>query len=711
MGSKAASAADLGKKMGSRRGVGHTERMGTRNRQVRRGIGSSERMSRRILGEPATSAASANVTVEEHRKKLGMSLAPTLDANGHMTPEAVEMRISKSVRAQQVVLRDGGGGKKGEVEQSTRLEYAYVTQRGYYPDDLHKANQDRFTITTDFAGVDGDMLFAVYDGHGRSGHDCAQFAKEKYPKILAKHVRQARIKRHKSNMAREAKKAKQMAEGGNEVAKKKTQKGAFNPKLWPMLTTTQYEEAIQKAHVECNRAMHNADKVDDALSGTTLVSCVFHDGNMIVTNCGDSRAVLGYNVEKGMTPPSQSAGEEENGKEEENGADGEGKEEEKEDVEGEMTASKERDAKNRALHQAYSNLADVAGADGEGGSNHTLAALPLTRDHTPFREDERDRVKKAGGRVLTVDMLEGLEPVHENFGQFRAGEDIDEIGDPPRVWMKDADFPGTAFTRSLGDAVGEEIGVTPTPEIVSRRITKNDRIMVVASDGVFEFIPNRTVIDICADCHDPLEACRNLVQESYRKWLHYELRTDDITAIVIFLQCQKESDDEAADVRQMLEISTAQGQKPMKPSSASPQSNRAPKDIESSDDAGAAAAAAVAESAEEADAKAEPGTLLDADADDDAGDDADDAPDKEAADQESDAKAEPATPPDTDADGDADADDAAAAPESDADGGVATTPEGEPSAAAAASAAPLVNAEVDADGDAVEITRNPMAFE
>jgi hypothetical protein len=40
-----------------------------------------------------------------------------------------------------------------------------------------------------------------------------------------------------------------------------------------------------------------------------------------------------------------------------------------------------------------------------------------------------------------------------------AGEDIDEGGDPPRIWSKYGEYPGTAFTRSLGDSIAEELGV------------------------------------------------------------------------------------------------------------------------------------------------------------------------------------------------------------------------------------------------------------
>lgn len=50
-----------------------------------------------------------------------------------------------------------------------------------------------------------------------------------------------------------------------------------------------------------------------------------------------------------------------------------------------------------------------------------------------------------------------------------------------------------------------------------------------------QFLTNQSVIDICAKFNDPLEACRAVVAESYELWLQYELRTDDITMICIFI--------------------------------------------------------------------------------------------------------------------------------------------------------------------------------
>lgn len=52
------------------------------------------------------------------------------------------------------------------------------------------------------------------------------------------------------------------------------------------------------------------------------------------------------------------------------------------------------------------------------------------------------------------------------------GDEIDEGGDPPRVWSAHGDYPGTAFTRSIGDRVAEECGVNAEPEILERCVLR-----------------------------------------------------------------------------------------------------------------------------------------------------------------------------------------------------------------------------------------------
>ena len=98
--------------------------------------------------------------------------------------------------------------------------------------------------------------------------------------------------------------------------------------------------------------------------------------------------------------------------------------------------------------------------------------------------------------------MDGLEPMHENWtegGQAGEGgddDDDDDSGDPPRVWLKQKMTPGCAFTRSIGDGAGEEIGVYANPELVTKELREADQFVAIASDGVWEFLPSQQVVDM-----------------------------------------------------------------------------------------------------------------------------------------------------------------------------------------------------------------------
>jgi serine/threonine protein phosphatase PrpC len=224
-------------------------------------------------------------------------------------------------------------------------------------------------------------------------------------------------------------------------------------------------------------------------------------GRITVCNVGDSRAILGHRVKEASA------------------SEGSPSEEEKYEV--------------RSVENSLAT---------EDEKHGTVIAVALTKDQTPYRKDERERVKKAGAVVCTIDQLEGTEPMHEDW----CGADdnaVDLSGDPPRVWEKGKEYPGTAFTRSLGDSVADNCGVIAEPEMLTVELTANDEYMIIASDGVFEFLPNQYVVDLCVASKDPLEACDKIIRASYEQWLKYENRTDDITCIVLFLQCENKVDE------------------------------------------------------------------------------------------------------------------------------------------------------------------------
>ncbi|KAL6657483.1 hypothetical protein ACP70R_005263 [Stipagrostis hirtigluma subsp. patula] len=190
-----------------------------------------------------------------------------------------------------------------------------------------------------------------------------------------------------------------------------------------------------------------------------------------------------------------------------------------------------------ALHVA--NVGDsraVAGVWRDG----RVVAEELSWDQTPFRADERARVKACGARVLSVEQVEGMrDPESEGW--------VPDEGDPPRVWARDGLYPGTAFTRSLGDVAAEAVGVIAEPEVKSVEITPAHLFFVVASDGVFEFLSSQEVVDMVAMYQDPREACSAIAAESYKLWLQHENRTDDITIIIVHIRDSENSGPAGSD--------------------------------------------------------------------------------------------------------------------------------------------------------------------
>ncbi|CAI0466481.1 unnamed protein product [Linum tenue] len=294
-----------------------------------------------------------------------------------------------------------------------KLLYSVLTQRGYYPDQPDKENEDSFVIKTRLQGNPDIHFFGVFDGHGQFGAQCSNFVKNRLVEILAN-----------------------------------------DPTLYDDPIT-----AYNSAFSATNSELHDSE-IDDTMSGTTAITVLIVGDTLYVANVGDSRAVM---------------------------------------------AVKRR---NR------------------------IVAEDLSSDQTPFRKDEYERVKKCGARVLSVDQVEGLkDPNVQSWG-----DEESDGGDPPRLWVQDGMYPGTAFTRSVGDSTAEKIGVIAEPEVSVVQLTHDHVFFVVASDGVFEFLSSQVVVDMAARYGDPRDACSAIAGESYKLWLENENRTDDITILIVHIK-------------------------------------------------------------------------------------------------------------------------------------------------------------------------------
>ncbi|KAM3142703.1 hypothetical protein pb186bvf_005087 [Paramecium bursaria] len=148
-----------------------------------------------------------------------------------------------------------------------------------------------------------------------------------------------------------------------------------------------------------------------------------------------------------------------------------------------------------------------------------LEVIQLSRDHKPSCQDESERVINSGGRI----------------DQFKDNQG-NRVG-PLRVWMNN-EVPGLAMTRSVGDQIAKLVGVSDIPEIKTFTIQKSDKILLLGSDGLFEFLQNQEIMNIIVPffSKDDLDgACNKLMNEACNSWMQRTTIMDDITFIMIFM--------------------------------------------------------------------------------------------------------------------------------------------------------------------------------
>ena len=160
----------------------------------------------------------------------------------------------------------------------------------------------------------------------------------------------------------------------------------------------------------------------------------------------------------------------------------------------------------------------ISDALGENDTNDYYEAA-LSYDYKPEMPEEKQRIESFGG---VVEQLKN-----------KLGEGVG----PYRVWAKEGGYPGLAMSRSIGDLVGKGLGVIPNPGILEFDLNKNAKFIVVASDGIWEFLSNEIVKDIGKKYYkenNPNGFCHEIVKCSYKLWKKNGIVVDDITAIAAF---------------------------------------------------------------------------------------------------------------------------------------------------------------------------------
>jgi len=148
----------------------------------------------------------------------------------------------------------------------------------------------------------------------------------------------------------------------------------------------------------------------------------------------------------------------------------------------------------------------------EGGGSMT--PVEITFDHKPDSPKEKERILACGGRVFAVEYDDGVDG-------------------PPRVWLGHMDVPGLAMARSLGDVVAHSAGVISEPEFTEYKLNpETDKFLVIATDGLWEFVTNQETIEIVEGQIGPAQAVDTLVTEAGTRWMKEEQVIDDTTVIV-----------------------------------------------------------------------------------------------------------------------------------------------------------------------------------
>ncbi|XP_011010457.1 PREDICTED: probable protein phosphatase 2C 76 isoform X2 [Populus euphratica] len=141
-------------------------------------------------------------------------------------------------------------------------------------------------------------------------------------------------------------------------------------------------------------------------------------------------------------------------------------------------------------HLYVANVGDSRTVISKGGK-----AIPLSEDHKPNRSDERKRIESAGGVVMWA-------------GTWRVGGVL-------------------AMSRAFGNRMLKQF-VVAEPDIQEQKIDQEFELLVLASDGLWDVVPNEDAVSIARTGEEPETAARKLTEAAFTRG-----RADNITCMVV----------------------------------------------------------------------------------------------------------------------------------------------------------------------------------
>ena len=350
-----------------------------------------------------------------------------------------------------------GFSEKGTLEGFGTFVCGASSQKGYYPAAPMKENQDSFDIRIEQT----QSLFGVFDGHGDDGRRCSQLCKTTIGDIYEE----------------------RLSEGD----------------------TTKV--AMTAAHKETHDILTKSAAINAELSGSTTVVASLKGSELTVAYAGDSAAIIGSKSNK-RTPMLLTKSHDLSRPEE--------------------VARIERKGGLIMSTEEYDEIKDQLARKRKSTTPIQISSLPSFHSRHSFHsslhsslhslescgpESKPDRTVSEQGQAQSgshmkrsgsMSQLMSLSESEHTLGDclnhslrkmisvasshslisLVSDKDEDYV---PRIWSASSSekVPGVAFTRSIGDMVAHEIGVSYVPEFMQMAV-QDDDIIIIASDGVTE---------------------------------------------------------------------------------------------------------------------------------------------------------------------------------------------------------------------------------
>jgi len=98
-------------------------------------------------------------------------------------------------------------------------------------------------------------------------------------------------------------------------------------------------------------------------------------------------------------------------------------------------------------------------------------------------------------------------------------------------------WPGLGMSRCIGHAGVDKIGIIAEPAVTSHQVVSEDKVLIIASDGVWDYIDMDKACQL-AKAYEPdaHSACKAIVEMASQLWVEDDpTYRDDISCVVVYL--------------------------------------------------------------------------------------------------------------------------------------------------------------------------------